>query len=367
MSLSRRSLLVNGLASATWLGLSGDAIAAIPGAATQGIIIGFGKGIRADTGQTLYLAALADLDERSLATIDLSFFGHGFARHPVEKRRAMVFEKRGPGCCEIDLQARKILRTIPAPAGRHFYGHGVYSKDGESLFIAQSDLDSHEGCIAIHDTKTLGAIGTFPTYGSNPHDCLLIDDGATLVITNGGSAKASSPGSVAFVDVKSQKLVDRLLIPSPRLNGGHVAISPHGDLVAVSAPRDGLPLTSLGGVSIRPAKAAFTTVDPPRQTARRMIGEALSVTIHEKKRWAAVTSPDGGLLTIWDIPGKALVKDIRLLAPRGVTQTLDGKHLVVSYDGGKLALIPWESLRPGKPLPLGQTPFGGSHLYTLSL
>ena len=153
------------------------------------------------------------------------FFGHGFARHPVESRRAMVFEKQGPGCCEIDLKERKVTRTIDAPAGKHFYGHGSFSRGGDTLFIAQSDLTTHEGRNRNPRRQDPSGDRHLPTYGSNPHDCLLIDGGSTLVVTNGGSYAAGSPGNVAFVDVRSQKLLEKLVIPHPQLNAGHVAIS----------------------------------------------------------------------------------------------------------------------------------------------
>ena len=48
-----------------------------------------------------------DLDERSIGLVDLAFFGHGFAHHPSRGHWAVVFEKRGRGCCEIDLKTRE--------------------------------------------------------------------------------------------------------------------------------------------------------------------------------------------------------------------------------------------------------------------
>ena len=369
MELTRREFVAALAAGGAWLGMGLDAKAASTGQA-RGIVVGFGKGHAPGTGQPLFVGAIADLDERSIGLVDLDFFGHGFAPHPIEKHRAVVFEKRGPGCCEIDLRERKVLRRIPAPAGRHFYGHGAFSPDGATLYVAETNLESHEGRIAVLDGKTLSERGTFPTYGANPHECLLLDGGSTLVITNGGDAKAGSPGSVTFVDAKSEKLLERLPIPDDRFNAGHVAVSGRGDLVAISAPRDGLPLEAPGGVSIRPApgpatKGRFGAMVQPKDLTERLIGEALSVALHEGRRLAAVTHPDANLVTIWDVAGMKLVKSLSLPAPRGLTRTLDGEHLVVSHSGGKLSMLPWSTLEVGEPLPLGQTPFGGSHLYTL--
>lgn len=363
MEITRRHLLAGLVAGGATLAL-GDGALAAPSKSARGTILGFGKGIAPD-GNPLFIAAIADLDDRSLGLVDLDFFGHGFARHPTQTDRAIVFEKRGPGCCEIDLKQRKLVRKIPPPPGFYFYGHGAFSGDGNALFVAETDLKTQEGRIVILDGKTLEETGTFPTYGSSPHDCLLVQGGSALAITNGGSAAAESPGSVTFVDVKSGKLLERLPVPDGRLNAGHVAVSAKGDVVAISAPRDGLPLEESGGVSIRPAKGRFATMAQPASVTKGLRGEALSVAVHEERRLAAVTHPDANLVTVWDLSAAKLVKTLSLPAPRGITATLDGADLVVSHSGGKLSVMPWRTLEAAAPLPLGQTPFGGSHLYTL--
>ncbi|HEY0840253.1 MAG TPA: DUF1513 domain-containing protein [Vulgatibacter sp.] len=363
MEITRRHLLAGLVAGGASLALERDAFAARPRSA-RGTILGFGKGIAPD-GTPLFVGAIADLDDRSLGLVDLDFFGHGFARHPTQPDRAIVFEKRGPGCCEIDLKQRRMVRKIPAPPGCSFYGHGTFSKDGETLFVAETELKSYDGRIAILDGKTLEEIGTFPTYGSSPHDCMLVGNGAALAVTNGGSAAVDSPGSVAFVEVKTGKLLEKLPVPDQRLNAGHVAISEKGDVVAISAPRDGLPLEEAGGVSIRPAKGSFATMGQPAAVTKGLRGEALSVAVHDQRRLAAVTHPDANLVTIWDLATAKLVKTLSMPAPRGITATLDGADLVVSHSGGKLSMVPWRDLEAAAPLPLGQTPFGGSHLYTL--
>ena len=367
MPVPRRAFLSTLSASAAWLALAGcRSSRKKTSQASQGRILGFGKGLQKNGSGTLYVAALADLDERSIGLIELPFFGHGFARHPVETHRAIVFEKKGPGCCEIDLREGRVTRTIPAPAGHHFYGHGAFAADGKRLFLTQSNLETYEGRIAVLDGASLEETGTFPSFGSNPHECRLVDGSATLVVTNGGSAAADDPGSVVFVDAGTRKLVRKLVIPDASLNAGHVAVSEHGDVIAISAPRDGLPKTARGGVSIRPKGGDLRTMKAPDAIAAHMVGESLSVALDEEGRRAAVTNPDGDLVTVWDLEEATLETSLSLAGARGITTTLDGRTLVVSHGDGKLSLLPWDTLKPGAPLPLGDTPFSGSHLYTLT-
>ena len=37
-----------------------------------------------------------DLDLDTSRTVPMDFFGHGLVQHPKEKRRAVIFEKKGP-------------------------------------------------------------------------------------------------------------------------------------------------------------------------------------------------------------------------------------------------------------------------------
>ncbi len=76
-----------------------------------------------------------------------------------------------------------------------------------------------------------------------------------------------------------------------------------------------------------------------------------------------VTNPDGNIVTFWDLDGKRLVKHLDLPAPRGLTRTLDGQSLVLSYGQGTLALLDPETLAP-RPAPVVATStLSGSHIF----
>ncbi len=117
--------------------------------------------------------------------------------------------------------------------------------------------------------------------------------------------------------------------------------------MVVSAPRDGLPETALGGVSVRLKGGPLRYATRPTVATCRMVGESLSVCIHEGTRTALVTHPYGGLITFWNLDAGALVGALDLPHARGVTLTLDQRYFAVSYGpAASLLLIETSPLRP---------------------
>ena len=157
------------------------------------------------------------------------------------------------------------------------------------------------------------------------------------------------------------------MLTNDRLNTGHIGIAKDGSLVVASAPRDGLDKTELGGVSIRPNGEQMETITTPNETVRSMTGEALSVIIHNARNIAAVTHPDGNMVTFWSVSDRRLLKVIRLERPRGVTLTLDEKTFVISYGADtSIMLVDAESLSTKPDENIALTYLSGSHIYNWS-
>jgi hypothetical protein len=359
---SRRDFLR--AAGAATLGASLGGACALRTAARKGMIVGAGRFLTTDTGRMTYVLCVFDLDGDRSRALTMEFFGHGLAFHPQEPQRAVVFEKKGAGCCEVDLRTGRVTRAIRTPPHRAFYGHGAFTRDGQALFATENHLETNNGLIVIRDAKTFQELGEFPTYGQSPHDCHLVDEGKTLVITNGGGlVETDALPSVTFVDARSTKLLEKLTFETPRINAGHLAISARRDVVAISAPRDGLPRESQGGVTIRTGAGPFETMTRPQEVVQRMIGESLSLCIDDGRRVVGVTNPDGNIVTFWHLDQKRLVKHLDLPAPRGIARTLDGSSLVLSYGQGTLALLDPETLTL-RPAPVVATStLSGSHIF----
>src|SRR5262249_45347361 len=155
--------------------------------------------------------------------------------------------------------------------------------DGSVVYVVEAELESKTGRITIRDGKSFSLLGELPTYGRSPHDCTFANDGGTLVVTNGGGPLGATEGPcVTFGELGTGKLVERIVLGNTRINAGHIGLGSNGDLVVVSAPRDGLPQeTTPGGVSIRPAGQRLATQRSPAKVTQRMLGESLSVCLHE--------------------------------------------------------------------------------------
>jgi hypothetical protein len=309
-----------------------------------------------------------DLDNPKipLTTIPMHFFGHGIVPDPVNPELVSVFEKHGKGACEIDLKRSTVTRTIETSPNREFYGHGAYSPDGKLLYCTETIVEGdYQGVIAVRDAKTHDYLGEFPSFGSSPHDCHLIDNGSTMVVTNGGGALDGIAPNVSYIDVHSESLIEKVKFDAAHVNAGHLDITSSGELAVVSAQRGGLPVKSPGGISIRQGDVLHT-LSEPAELVQRLYDESLSVCINEQNGIVGATTPDGNLLTFWNIDNGKLLHYYIMQGPRGIELTLDGKYFVVSFGRGDpaeaIAFFSADTLEHVKGLELSNTGITGSHL-----
>jgi hypothetical protein len=307
--------------------------------AKKGHLVGGGGYISAGAQQ--FALAVIDLDAATpeAELIAIPFLAHGIAIDPTDPARAVLFEKKGPGACLVDLRRRTLVSVLSTPPSRRFYGHGAFSADGALLYATESLVDrDFAGVLVVRDARTFAELGVVPTYGEAPHDCQLLEDGKTMVVTNGGgSIEGKSPAQVCYLDLESERLLESVALESPRFNTGHLAVTPSGDLAVVSAPRDGLPSPNqqLGAVSLRPRGGKLTTMQAPAAIVQRMLGETLSVVIHEPDRVVLATHPLGNCVSMWRLPDGEFLGQLELAGPRGVTVSLDGAWYLVSHLAGR--------------------------------
>lgn len=282
-----------------------------------------------------------------IAQIALPDRGHDITISP-EAGRGVVFARQ-PGTFAVvfDPAGREAPVTLTSIEGRHFFGHGVFSPDGRLLYATESDFEAAKGVIGIYDaTDGYKRIGEFPTYGTGPHEMLLMPDGVTFVIANGGIETHPDYGraelnldtmdpSVAFVDRRDGHLVGELRLESGlhQLSIRHMAIDARSR-VWFGCQYRGAPSDSPQLVGYATADGEIRLIELPLDTLRDLRNYVGSVAISADGTSVAVSSPEGDLLVAIDAEGgrPVLVETLR----NGCGLAADGAGFVATSGMGEM-------------------------------
>lgn len=298
------------------------------------------------------VAVLSD-DRKLLFTAALPDRGHDVTFDP-HSRRSVVFARR-PGTFAVvfDHAGRSEPVTIASVEGRHFFGHGVFSPDGGLLYATENDYENAAGMIGVYDaTDGFRRLGEFATHGMDPHEVLLLSDGRTLAVANGGIEThpdfgraelniATMEPSLVFIDRETGALIEkRQLAPElHQLSLHHLAEDPAG-FVWFGGQHKG-PASErpplLGKARPGMAIDLLRMEDRVLNGLRNYIG---SVATNHGAGTIAVSSPQGNSLVVLEAAtGKVLsVRDLVEvcgIAPerQGFVATT-GRGEVVDCDGG---------------------------------
>ncbi|MBW8635670.1 DUF1513 domain-containing protein [Hoeflea sp. WL0058] len=176
-----------------------------------------------------FVAVLFDENGREIFSVPLPDRGHDITLDRP-RGRAVAFARRpGNFAVAFDVQGRKEPDFFAAPEGRHFYGHGAFTSDGDLLYATENDYDGVKGVIGVYDaTDRFRRIGELSSYGLGPHEILLMPDGRTLAVANGGIEThpdfgreklnlATMAPSLAFIDLETGDLLEKHAL-SPELH-----------------------------------------------------------------------------------------------------------------------------------------------------
>ncbi|WP_412552999.1 DUF1513 domain-containing protein [Shimia sp. MIT1388] len=261
---------------------------------------------------TYLLAGLTTTGEITF-TIPLPARGHAAAAHP-DRAEAVAFARR-PGTFALVMDCRDgaVLKTITAPEGRHFYGHGAFSADGTTLFTSENNYEAGEGVIGLWDvTQNYTRTGEFSSGGVGPHDLKLLPDEETLVVANGGIETHPDMGrsklnipvmqpNLSYVSLAGeiQERVD--LTASLHKNSiRHLAVRADG-LVAFAMQWQGARNQSPPLLGLHRRGAPYRLRRIPGKLHLDMQGYAGSVSFSGDGDKVAITSPRGGFWQVFDV------------------------------------------------------------------
>ena len=258
-----------------------------------------------------FVAALdADAAEPQLAPLPVR--GHGLLVDPRQRNEILVIARRpGTQAYKIDLTSGRVVHQWHAGDDRHFFGHACYSADGRILFFTENDIEAGRGLVSVRDADDFRLLAEYSTHGIGPHELLLMPDGVTLAVANGGIQTLPETGrvklnrgriasSLVYLDSRDGRLLGKYPLPGSQSSLRHLAVAPDGKLAAVlqfegDRQQPGVPLMVFhhGEDALRFAAAPQTAWD-------RMRHYAASVAYDPASARFAMTCPLGGVIACWD-------------------------------------------------------------------
>lgn len=272
----------------------------------------------ADTGNRFYLSAMTTAGQPRFR-IALPARGHGITPRPGDASCVVFARRPGNFLWAVDLASGDVTHRIAGPAHRRYYGHGVFDPEGRLLYVTENDFASGEGRVAIYDAAdSYRRVGELPSHGIGPHELRLLSDGQTLAIANGGIRTHPDTGrsklnldtmapNLAYVNRQDGRLQARYEPPGDwhQLSIRHLDVAAD-DTVCLGMQYQGPRSHRPPLVAMHRGQDALQFVQPPTDMLQRMTNYCGSVTRDGPGERFAVSSPRGGLITLWTRDGDYL-------------------------------------------------------------
>ncbi|QIK40033.1 DUF1513 domain-containing protein [Pontivivens nitratireducens] len=300
----------------------------------------------ADVGSPAYLAAAALPDGRYAlcgidAALDVLFQiplpgrGHAAAARPTRPEAVAFARRPGTFAIVIDCLTGRATATLTAPEGRHFYGHGAFSADGNWLFTTENDFEAGQGRIGVWDVAAgYLRVAEWSSGGIGPHDIQRLPGTDTLVVANGGidthpdsgRVKLNIPTMAPNLAYITDGTVQQIAALPPTLHKNsirHLAVSTRGQVAFAMQWHGGGDVVALLGTHRRGASSPVL-MDAPAEALRAMRGYVGSVAFAPDDRRVAVTSPRGGLVQVYDTQVGHLIESHAVEDASGVARARGG-------------------------------------------
>jgi uncharacterized protein len=283
-----------------------------------------------------YSVVILRLDGSIVRELPLKDRGHDIALDPASGE-AVVFARRpGSFALAFDVQGRREPALFTTPPNRHFYGHGVFSPDGRMLYATEHDNETRQGLLGVYSaTQGYKRIGELKTFGIGPHEVILLADGRTLAVANGGIETHVQPGigtgreklnvdtmvpSLAFIDSSTGDLIAQHSQSRDlhKLSIRHIAADARG-AVWFGAQWEGEADETPELVGCAGIDEPVRIIEPKTSRGAALAGYIGAVAISGDKRVLAASAPRAGRVVYVDTERAAIIGETQLVDGCGLT------------------------------------------------
>ncbi len=335
----------------------------LAGLATLATVPGVTTGCDVPAARERWISAQGDDDDAyglviaepggGATTVKSGFRGHAIAVHPRDPNRVVMFARRpGQFGIAVDLERGRVVERFECSVDRRVAGHGCFNADGTRLLTVETDTQTAQGVITVRDADTLEPTREFSTYGIGPHEIVLMPDGRTIAVANGGLLTRPETGrevlnletmrsTLTTIDLESGSLITQEQVPEDKASIRHLAVTEDGTIVvAMQIQRDALehdeprPL-----IAVQRPGARLLPLEDGVEFGTAMQDYAGGIAVDEDSRVAAVTSPRGSLVAFWNIDSGEHVGHLGFDDVSGVAVSRDQGCFVLSGSGGQVRLV----------------------------
>jgi len=307
-----------------------------------------------DTAGNHYIAQLTPAGEIAVRIkVPLRVHGSVF----VPQINSALFFARRPGnhLYQLDVGAGRLVHTLLTAPDRHFYGHGVVSADGETLFATENNITDLGGVIGVYSLAgSPRKVAEFPSGGIGPHQLALLPDQKTLVVANGGMATHPTSGrsvlnldsmapNLAYLSIKDGELLELHEPLHHKMSIRHLDVAADGSVVfGVQYQGELNDMVPLVGSHKRGEPIRW--FDLPVTTHGRAKQYTASVAIDNAGRYVVVSCPRGNLLGCWDLASGRLIQQLDSPDAAGVNR-LQHSGWISSNGYGDVSLLTYTDQR----------------------
>lgn len=288
------------------------------------------------------------LDGQQAFATEINERCHDVVPHPSLPLAVFVGRRPSRESYVIDTRTGALLQTLTSAPDRHFYGHGVFHKDGALFYSTENDTtDPGRGVIGVYgvEGQTLKRVAEHSSYGIGPHQLLWMPDGEHLVVANGGIRTEADSREMMNLDAmqaslvimhRNGELISQETLPESMNSIRHLAVAADGTVVS-GQQYEGDPADQVPLVAIKRPGQPYQAFKVDANALAIMQQYTASVAINSELRKLAITAPRGNRLFIWDLDTEQLVLDAPFADCAGVAAVEKG--FVVSSGIGRCRLF----------------------------
>ncbi|TCK03586.1 hypothetical protein CLV83_3859 [Marinobacterium mangrovicola] len=289
---------------------------------------------------------------------------HHVAAHPARPLLAVVARRPGYYIDLVDSDSGELVRRIEPQEGRHFYGHAIFTPDGQGILATEMDVASGQGRVTLRSVDQAGAPSRdMSSGGIGPHELLLSPDQRTIIVANGGiltdgrdklNIETMQP-SLTYIDLESGEITEQRFLAEQdhQLSIRHMDVNARGEVI-IALQYQGDLADDKALVALHRPGQAIKLLRAPDAVNREMAQYCGSARFDSSGRIAAVSAPRGDLITFWDMETDSFLTSMRASDGCGLAATPEAGSFIASTGRGRCyALYPLEDYREPMMLPPG--------------